>query len=231
MPLSHLLQESGAAILDVHVPHATHTWKDFFIHIATICVGLLIAIGLEQGVEFLHHRSQASRLEEDLRKEADQNVRIIDSDTALDLPELAWASSAMQALRDAPLHRGFVAVVLPPAPPVSKTYAVGDTVMNTTPSHSVWTIAQSTGQVELLPLNRAKVYDRLEFEATQYVVVANASDIEGTKFVGVLRSLNVKFDPGETLHLTAAHRDDLVQAVNQPDESLLRFAAAFETPA
>ena len=29
---------------DVHPPHeASHTWKDFFIHIATITIGLLIA--------------------------------------------------------------------------------------------------------------------------------------------------------------------------------------------
>ena len=39
-------------MLDVHPPQsATHTWKDFFIHIATICIGLLIAVGLEQTVE------------------------------------------------------------------------------------------------------------------------------------------------------------------------------------
>ncbi len=44
-------------MLDVHPPHeAAHTWKDFFIHVGTICVGLLIAIGLEQTVEFFHHR-------------------------------------------------------------------------------------------------------------------------------------------------------------------------------
>jgi len=35
-------------MLDVHPPHAsTHTWRDFFIHIATICIGLLIAVDLE----------------------------------------------------------------------------------------------------------------------------------------------------------------------------------------
>ena len=35
-------------MIDVHPPHKpTHTWTDFFIHIATICVGLIIAIGLE----------------------------------------------------------------------------------------------------------------------------------------------------------------------------------------
>src|SRR5664279_1235216 len=39
----------GEAMLDVHPPTAAiHGWKDFFVHIATITIGLLIAIGLEQ---------------------------------------------------------------------------------------------------------------------------------------------------------------------------------------
>jgi hypothetical protein len=41
----------ASAMLDVHPPHkAAHTFKDFFIHIATIVIGLLIAVGLEQTV-------------------------------------------------------------------------------------------------------------------------------------------------------------------------------------
>ncbi len=37
---------------DVHAPHAAvRTWRDFFIHISTITIGLLIAIALEQCVE------------------------------------------------------------------------------------------------------------------------------------------------------------------------------------
>jgi hypothetical protein len=39
-------------MLDVHPPHhAASTWRDFFIRIITIVIGLLIAIGLEQTVE------------------------------------------------------------------------------------------------------------------------------------------------------------------------------------
>jgi hypothetical protein len=64
-------------MLDVHPPHApTHTWRDFFIHIATICVGLLIAIGLEQSVEWLDHKHQLSEARESLRIEREKNHKL-----------------------------------------------------------------------------------------------------------------------------------------------------------
>jgi hypothetical protein len=64
----------GAPMLDVHPPHApTHTWKDFFLHIATIVIGLLIAIGLEQTVEYIHHRNQVAEARQALLEERDQN--------------------------------------------------------------------------------------------------------------------------------------------------------------
>jgi hypothetical protein len=61
-------------MLDVHAPHErTHSWSDFFIHIATIVIGLLIAIGLEQTVEHFHHRREAREGLELLRREVDAN--------------------------------------------------------------------------------------------------------------------------------------------------------------
>ena len=67
--------EEPPPMLDVHPPHhAVSTWRDFFIHVATICVGLLIAIGLEQTVEFFHHRHLAHQARELLLKERDSNA-------------------------------------------------------------------------------------------------------------------------------------------------------------
>ena len=74
-------------MLDVHPPHqAAHTWRDFFIHIATISVGLLIAIGLEQSVEAMHRLHERHILEHDLREEcelgksnAENNLRYYDA--------------------------------------------------------------------------------------------------------------------------------------------------------
>lgn len=60
--------------MEVHPPdHPIHTWRDFFIHIATIVIGLLIAIGLEQTVEWFHHRHLVHMAHLDLRTEAAGN--------------------------------------------------------------------------------------------------------------------------------------------------------------
>ena len=61
-------------MLDVHPPHhAATTWRDFFIHIATIVIGLLIAVALEQTVEHFHHRHLAREAHEQLRLERVSN--------------------------------------------------------------------------------------------------------------------------------------------------------------
>ena len=64
-------------MLDVHPPHApTHTWRDFLIHIATIVIGLLIAVGLEQTVEAIHHRIEVTEARKALQAEFDDNLLI-----------------------------------------------------------------------------------------------------------------------------------------------------------
>jgi len=65
-------------MLDVHPPHeAAHTWKDFFIHIATIVIGLLIAIALEQTVELIHRHHEAREARMLLREEVEVNRKVL----------------------------------------------------------------------------------------------------------------------------------------------------------
>jgi hypothetical protein len=65
--------ETSEPMLDVHAAHETiHTWKDFLIHLTTIVIGLLIAVGLEQTVEYFHHRHQVA----EMRKALDVERRI-----------------------------------------------------------------------------------------------------------------------------------------------------------
>jgi hypothetical protein len=65
-------------LLDVHpAHHAANSWKEFFVHIATIVLGLLIAIGLEQTVEYVHHRRLASEARANIQAELIQNASIL----------------------------------------------------------------------------------------------------------------------------------------------------------
>jgi len=92
--------------MEVHAPHEPiHSWRDFFIHIATITVGLLIAIGLEQTVEYFHHRALAQEARETIRREIGANRK----EAAKDLSQLTHEIADMQgnaaiarALRDDP---------------------------------------------------------------------------------------------------------------------------------
>lgn len=61
-------------MLDVHPPHEpVHGIRDFLLHILTITIGLLIAISLEAGVEYMHHRHIVAEARENIRHEIETN--------------------------------------------------------------------------------------------------------------------------------------------------------------
>ena len=63
-------------MLDVHAPHEpVKTWKGFVLHIATIALGLLIAVGLEQTVEYFHHQHEVREAREALAAEHEESIR------------------------------------------------------------------------------------------------------------------------------------------------------------
>jgi hypothetical protein len=62
-------------VLDVHPPHEPlYSWRDFFVHLATITIGLLIALSLEGCVEWQHHRNLVREAEESLQREIRSNA-------------------------------------------------------------------------------------------------------------------------------------------------------------
>lgn len=62
--------------MEVHPPeHGIHSLHDFLVHMGTITLGLLIAIGLEQSVEWSHHRHQLHELHEGLQEDTEKAIR------------------------------------------------------------------------------------------------------------------------------------------------------------
>jgi hypothetical protein len=60
--------------MEIHKPHAAKTWKEFFIELGTIVLGILIALSLEQSIEAIHDRGQARDAEAAIHEEIVDNA-------------------------------------------------------------------------------------------------------------------------------------------------------------
>ena len=158
-------------MLDVHPPeHTPHSWRDFFIHIATIVLGLLIAVGLEQSVEWLHRRHEIKETREALAQEREQNRRRFPASTANFHLEAALLENNLQVLLFLQQHPGTPEEKLPGTLQWDLRYVPG--------IESVWKNAQQTQVLSLLP--RQEVEEDADFyrlleqidDATQSLIPA-----------------------------------------------------------
>jgi hypothetical protein len=199
--------EISEPMLEVHASHKSiHTWKDFFIQIATIVVGLLIAIGLEQTVEAIHHSNERRELIREMREEAERNVETLRFDIQSVGEAKRWTVAAILLLQQAPVASGSVTVTLPAGVVVLEGHQ---------PSRAVWDIAKSNGKAGLIPDKLAEIYDRQAFEATSLEtavqnIMTNRSTIEAleARFHG-------RVEGGATLKLTPQERDELMLALSR----------------
>ncbi len=60
-----------------HLPKPLHGWREFVGEVGIIVVGVLIALGAEQAVEAIHHRSQVHEMTDKLRAESIENRHVI----------------------------------------------------------------------------------------------------------------------------------------------------------
>ena len=67
--------------MDVHPPHGRiRTWRDFLLHLATITIGLFIALSLEGMVEWMHHRHLVHEARATIYKEMADNRKLLADD-------------------------------------------------------------------------------------------------------------------------------------------------------
>jgi hypothetical protein len=134
--------EISAPMLDVHAPHEPiHTWKGFVIHIATITIGLLIAIGLEQLVEYFHHRHQAAALAGKLKAESYENIATVRGD----IKNCDQALAAIKAIVDSLVQNQSASPAAPWMPPALPE----DRFLR--PSDAEWLIARDSALLQILP--------------------------------------------------------------------------------
>ena len=192
-------------MLDVHPPHAAaHTWKDFFIHIATIVIGLFIAVGLEQSVEAIHHRRERDVLVEEMRLEAERNIRLLHTDIDRNLEKAAWNRAILTALQTAHPQYGILTATLPTHEPF---------LPQIVPSRAVWSVAKTNGKVALLSEREAEIYDRLDTNSESEARTQQAQALALTALQSQAIRLNLHLASGATIHIPAADLPALTQAL------------------
>jgi hypothetical protein len=160
-------------MLDVHpAHHAANTWREFFIHIATIVLGLLIAVGLEQTVEAIHHRRQVAETREALHKELEQNQKTMASFVAEFHKRTTVVQGNLAVFHYLELHPGAPQDKLPAT---VNWHSVGSSF-----SESVWTTAQQGSILGLMPpeevRDQSRLYSMLQTCSDSFAVYRVASN-------------------------------------------------------
>jgi hypothetical protein len=138
-------------VLEVHPPNEpVHGWRDFLIHLATITIGLLIALSLEGCVEFWHHRSLVHEAEASMQIEIDANARELQN--ALDdvRKEQDFLKKDIEVMKR---------VIANPKVPNNEEMRVDFRIR--TFADVSWKTAESTGALSYMPYERAQEYAKI----------------------------------------------------------------------
>jgi hypothetical protein len=135
--------------MEVHPPHKPiHSIKEFMVHLLAITIGLLIALGLESSVEWLHHRHQAR----DARENIFQEMRTNQQDAVRQLNALPAEEKRLDeilSLVDDAQHGR-------PQKPIG-----GFMWTSVLLRDSAWNAASSTGAVAFMDYSEVKRYAQL----------------------------------------------------------------------
>jgi hypothetical protein len=178
-------------MLDVHSPHERiRGFRDFLLHLLTITIGLLIALGLEGLVELRHHNHLRAEAEENLKREIADNRKEVAStlaEIAKDRENLVAALTFLQMEH----------------PKGSLTLRFNMSNLN----NASWSTASATGALNFIDYPRvqqfANIYQRQSaFQALQTKTFGD--------FLNMQAHVIYTFD---TKHLETADRDEAEREV------------------
>lgn len=201
-------------MLDVHPPHEkVHSWTDFFLHIATIVVGLLIAVGLEQLVELVHRHYELNETRESLALEMEGNKAKLASNERNWLYTYALLKNDLQVLRYVRDHPGTPQASLPGALKWLEYPFLWD--------HAVWDAAVNKGVDRSMPLEEAN--RRKEF----YLLMAamETQSLDGWNAINDARRFDL-LDPDPS-HLSPAELSEVIQRTEIAMSKHMEFGYSF----
>jgi len=143
-------------MLDVHAPeHRLGGVRDFAIHLLTITVGLLIALGLENAAEAMHHRHLRREADAMIRQEITANGNKIEKSEPEFQAEVAAMGRVLQALES--LSQG------KPGELAEKDFVFHQAPMQ----DSAWRTAASTGALSYMDYEQVERFSEAYKEQDQ----------------------------------------------------------------
>ena len=187
-------------MIDIHPPEKSdHTWKDFFLHIGTIAVGILIAIGLEQTVELLHENHQRTELRKAANTDARLYLRDVDQNRDAYTRQVEDLTARIQQVRDTiSLHH--------PLPPPAYRHAF--------PLETVrlgnLAAAKSSGLIHLLTEDEINSTGDAEVAVIKSEALKERAQEAATKRVAFEQRFQADFPSGpfDFSHITPAQLDE-----------------------
>ena len=184
-------------MLDVHPAHrAAGSWKEFFVHIATIVVGLLIAVGLEQMVEFVHHRRELAQIRRELAAERETNREAIAKDTRYWRWEAVQLENNLMVLAYLQHHPGTADEDLPGSLVWSYVHEPH--------SEAVWDAAKTSGVTSLMRREEIEQYEDI------YNKLRQADDARLLAWDTLNDASRYQFTDSRLSHLTLAQIADVI---------------------
>jgi hypothetical protein len=164
--------------MEVHPPdHPIMTWKQFLVHMSTICLGLLIALGLEHVAELVHQHEQIKQAREALDLERRKNIVLLQQASIESRREQVIYSGNLAALEYIKAHPNAPLNQLPAAIQwVAWPYHLSSTAWHTLRSNSTASLMPSAemqkedglySEIELFNTRQDRVLEDM-FRASQY---------------------------------------------------------------
>jgi hypothetical protein len=185
-------------MLDVHpILAPVHAWRDFFVHIATIVVGLCIAVGIQQTVEIVHHHYQLAELRRALRFEREDNYKTLAANTTA----WRWGTAELQ-------NNLLVFQYLQQHPGTPQEKLPGVLLWRTSNyefSSAAWDAAHQSGLIALLP------NEEIEANSAVYSFLKRVNDIQYESARRIEETESYDLVDADPSHLSAAQIDTEIQ--------------------
>ena len=133
--------------MDVHAPHEpVHTWKDFLLHLATITIGLFIALSLEGLVDYVHHRHLLREARENIRQEIEDNHKAAQKDIVSVQKDIDITNADIDTIRTLR------------ADPKNFKGSLSYSMQFNSLSDAAWSSARDTGALSFMPYKEVQGY-------------------------------------------------------------------------